>query len=218
MKVTLNKNSWHYKFFKFMLEGVEPPKSLCPYFWILVGLIVCSPVIGLAALVIKIGKFLDSIVSKFVPKKQKKEKTLEEWEAEWRAQRLKRDAKAARMEKIGKFFGKIAIWVGLPSVLVLVIYGVYSNVVKLGWYHMLVGLGLCIVLAFGLFGIVKLFEWFFDRYFDTIGRGITKFAIFIFTPFKWIGWMIKAGYEKACPLVEWQGEDTEVKKDYHQFN
>lgn len=218
MKVTLNKNSWHYKFFKFMLEGAEPPKSLCPYFWILVGLIVCSPALGIVSLIIKIGKFVDKFTSKFKKKKEKTEKTFEQWEAEWDAKRLKEKIKAERMAKIGKIIGKIFLFGIAPLCILYAFYQFYLSAQVVGWKHILTATGIVVGIIICLVGIVCAFQWFADKYFEKIGEGIVKFSIFIFTPVKWIGWMIKAGYEKACPLVEWEGEDTEVKKDYHQFN
>jgi len=38
MKVTINRNSWHYRWYKYLVENVmtgyfEEPKAICNYFW-----------------------------------------------------------------------------------------------------------------------------------------------------------------------------------------
>jgi hypothetical protein len=150
-------------------------------------------------------RMMRKIVSVF-PKKPKVEKTIDEWEKEYKEQRQKQKIKQARMENIGKFFGKVFIYGIAPILLIAVLYGMFTEFQKIGWYYALVGFGLCFAIAIILIGFVKLFELFFNRYASKIGNAIVKFSIFIFTPLRWVGWMIKAGYEKACPLVEWEGD------------
>lgn len=213
MAIKLNTDSWHYRMFKREFEYSEPPKTLCPYFWITVALCIITPFQMLF-------KGFDSIMKKIVsvfPKKAKVEKTMDEWEREYKEQRQKQKIKQARMEKIGKFFGKVFMYGVAPILLIILVYGMFKEFQKLGWYHALAGLGICIVIAIFIVAIYTLIGFLFDRYSTKVGNTITKFSVFIFTPLKWIGWMIKAGYEKACPLVEWEG-DTDVKKNYHNFN
>jgi hypothetical protein len=194
--------------FKREFEYSEPPKTLCPYFWITLALCIITP---LQMLFRGFDSIMKKIVSAF-PKKAKVEKTMDEWEIEYKEQRQKQKIKQARMEKIGKFFGKVFMYGVAPILLIILVYGMFKEFQKLGWYHTLAGLGICIVIAIFIVAIYTLIGFLFDRYSTKVGNAITKFSVFIFTPLKWIGWMIKAGYEKACPLVEWEG-DTDVKKE-----
>lgn len=211
MKITLNKDSWHYRVFNNALPYTNPPKSLCPYFWILVGIIITYPFVAFANGCVK----LQNKIASFFPKevKVKPEKTWDEVSAEWELDKQKRKIKEARMEKIGKIFGKLFFFGFLPFIGLTVLYILFRETQKLGWYHMLAGLGMCLVIGAVLVGFITLVEWFFNKYATKMGNVIVKFAIIIFTPFKWIGWMIKAGYEKACPLVQWEGDIDNEQND-----
>ncbi len=215
MAIKLNADSWHYRMFKREFPYSEPPKTLCPYFWLTVALCIVTP---LNMLFKWFDRMMTKIVSVF-PKKPKVEKTADEWETEFLEMRKREKIKEARMEKLGKFFGKVFIYGIAPILLIILLYGMFKEFQKLGWYHALVGLGICIVIAILIVAIYTLIGFLFEKYSTKVGRGIVKFSIFIFTPVKWIGWMIKAGYEKACPLVEWEGEVyKETEREYDNFN
>jgi hypothetical protein len=95
----------------------------------------------------------------------------------------------------------------------------FTEFQKIGWYNSLIGIGVCILIALFIVGFFHLIGFLFERYSTKVGNAIVKFSIFIFTPIKWIGWMVKAGYEKACPLVEWEGDVyKERKREYNQFD
>jgi hypothetical protein len=215
MAIKLNAESWHYKLFKKELPYTEPPRTLCPYFWILVGLCIATPFLA-------IGRGIDSITTKtasLIPKNPKVEKSAEEWLKEWDEKDRRRAIKLDRMEKIGKFFGKVFMYGIVPICLILLLYGMFTEFQKIGWYNSLIGVGVCILIALFIVGFFHLIGFLFERYSTKVGNAIVKFSIFIFTPIKWIGWMIKAGYEKACPLVEWEGDVyKERKREYNQFD
>lgn len=208
MKIKLNTESWHYKFFNKSLPYTTPPKSLCPYFWILVGLIITYPffklVMGLTD--------LSNRLAKMFPKKEKQRYSAEEWLERWDMERAKEKRKAARMEKLGNYGFKAFMFVIVPSAILYGCYQLYLSAQVVGWLHILIATGVTLGIIICLVGLVFFFEWFSEKYFTKIGNGIVKFSIFIFTPLKWIGWMIKAMYENACPLVQWEGE-FKTKKD-----
>jgi hypothetical protein len=122
------------------------------------------------------------------------------------------------MEKIGKFFGKVFTYGVVPILLIGLLYGMYLELSKVGWTGTIIGLGVCIVFAIMLVGFFNLIGFLFNRYSTKVGNAIIKFSVFIFTPLKWIGWMIKAAYEKACPLVEWEGDVyKKTKREYDNY-
>ena len=188
-----------------MLPHTNPPKSLCPYFWILVGLIVTSPIVLLISTIEKVSSFIKSKLPKrkLNTNSPKPVKTFEQIEAEWDAARLKEKKKEAFFEKIGKVFGKIFVYVIFPVISISGIAVLIYKANKVGWLETLIILGILIGFILFIFGIVWLGNLFFDKYFDTLVRYIGKFFRFIFKPFRLIGLMIKAIYEKACPLVDW---------------
>ena len=202
MKVTLNKTSWHYRFFHLMLPYTTPPKSLCPYFWILVGLVVTSPVILIIHLLEKIRDFFTAKFPKKT-KKQKPDKTIEQYEAEWEARRIKSDRRAAFFEKIGGFFGKVFGYVVVPAIGLFGIFYLFYKAATVGWLEVLIVISIILLLIGGIGLIIWLGDMFFEKYSDALVRLIIRFFKFLFKPFRLIGLMIKAVYEKACPLVDW---------------
>jgi molecular chaperone IbpA len=100
MAIKLNADSWHYRMFKREFPYSEPPKTLCPYFWLTVALCIVTP---LNMLFKWFDRMMTKIVSVF-PKKPKVEKTADEWETEFLEMRKREKIKEARMEKLGKFF------------------------------------------------------------------------------------------------------------------
>ena len=212
MAIKLKAESWHYKFFHKNFPYSEPPKTLCPYFWILVGLIIAYPFFklaeGLNALSFKI--------SGMFPKKEKLNETPEEWQRRWDEERAKERRKQDIMKKMGSVSFKIFVFGIVPVGIGIAFYQLYLIGQESGWLTLLIATGICLGFVLGLIGLVFFFEWFSEKYFTKIGNGIVKFSIFIFTPLKWFGWMIKAMYEKACPLVQWEGDIVKEKKeDYY---
>ena len=98
MAIKLKAESWHYKFFHKNFPYSEPPKTLCPYFWILVGLIIAYPFFKLAEGL----SSLSDRISKMFPKKEKPQETEEEWLERWDRERTKEKRKEDVMERLGK--------------------------------------------------------------------------------------------------------------------
>jgi hypothetical protein len=208
MAIKLKAESWHYKFFKKQLPYTSAPRTLCPYFWMLVGLLVTYPII-------KIGNGIDTFFTwlvGFIPKTKEKEQSQEEWEREYKEKRRKAKIKEEKMHRIGKFFSNIFFYGVLPIIGCILIYFIGRELIRIPLINTLVAFGICIVLAVIIVGIVELGERWGDKVIDFLIK-------IIGTPIKWCWLMIKAGYEKACPLVEWEGEVyKETERDYHHFN
>ena len=211
MAIKLKTESWHYKFFHKNFPYSEPPKTLCPYFWILVGLIITYPFFKL----IEGLTSLSNRISKMFPKKEKQKETYDDWQERWDRERVKEKRKEAIMAKLGNIAFKVFMFGIAPSCILFAFYQLYLTAQEVGWPHILTATGIILGIIICLVGIVCAFQWFADKYFEKIGEGIVKFSIFIFTPVKWIGWMIKALYEKACPLVQWEG--LEEKKSIQEW-
>lgn len=213
MAIKLKAESWHYKFFHKNFPYSEPPKTLCPYFWILVGLIIAYPFFKLAEGL----SSLSDRIAKMFPKKEKPKETYEEWQERWDRERAKEKIKEARLTKLGNIAFKIFLFGIAPLCILYAFYQLYLSAQVVGWMHILTATGIVVGIIICLVGIVCAFQWFADKYFEKIGKGIVKFSIFIFTPLKWIGWMIKALYEKACPLVQWEGiEEKKSPSDWYE--
>jgi hypothetical protein len=203
-QVTLNKNSWHFKYYS-MIVSDTPPKTLCPYFWTMVSLIFISPVIG----VIIIIKYVSLFFDKIVPKKEKKEKSYEQIEMEWKQMKEREKKREAFWNKIGDKFSWLFRFIFLPSLLIVLIYTLVKFGVKLGWMRFLIHLGLALLIIAIFLGFIYLFEKFIDKVF-------VKINFKKLNPFKWkitniIGEMIKTAYTKACPLITWQ-ENTKLNE------
>lgn len=215
-QVTLNTNSWHFKYYSLIVSD-NPPKSLCPYFWTMVLLMLLSPVVGLFFAINYINKQVTNFFDRVLPKKPKKEETYEEIIARWE----KKDKEQKKREKFWNKAGDVLVWtlkwIILPTVLLFLIYFTYKHVVKVGWVVFLISLGIGILVSALFIGVIKLIEWITEKVHNNSNR-IGKFFSYL-NPLNWkatkiVGEMIKAQYTKMCPLITWVGdekkEDTEL--------
>lgn len=215
MKVTLNKQSWHYRLFKKELPYTNTPASLCPYFWTIVGLCLVTPFLLVGRGLERLSKW----VSNLIPKSKevvKPEQSHDEWLKEWNDKIKKDRIKMQRIDKIGK----VVVTVLLISLLITVVFvlghSLYMLATNSTLIQFFVGLGIAIGFAGFLYVVVE----GFTKYGHYLGDWIISFFKWI-NPFKWsitkmIGWMVVAGYKKMCPLVEWSGE--EIKKEQYYGN
>ena len=213
-QVTLNKNSWHYKYYC-MVVGDYAPKSLCPYFWTMVILIIVSPVFLLAMGVIKFMDIATGFFDKITIIKSKKEvkevkrKTEQEWDEWFEAEEKKAIAKKERWDKVSHKFSLVFKWVILPLVGIILIWQLYNFVDKHGVLTVLVLA--CILLA--VIGVIAGFVWLANTYAEKTGKNLIKFFKFInplrFKSVQIIGQMIKAWYVNACPLITWEGKSQD---------
>lgn len=221
MNVTLSKDSWHYKIYKRVLGG-NPPMSLCPYFWSIVGILIVSPILliilGGPKLIDSFKKILPTINLKSKPKP---EKTYEQMVQEYLDIQTKNRIRDARINRLVNFGTSFLIWVVVPVLAMILIWIIYDAGVKVGWLNLLLGLvyaiggmGVCI-------GVIYGFIYLIERYSDSIGGTMGKFFKFI-NPLNWsivqmIGGMIYATYKKACPIIDWGTDKStteEVNNEY----
>ena len=215
MQVTLNKDSWHYRYYSAMV-GSKPPRTLCPYFWIMVALIIISPIVGSIFLIGKITTFISESYNKLKPKKVKPSETYEETLARWDRERAAEDKRYLFWNKVGNISSKFFKWVILPLLGITILYLLSSSAYQMGWLGTLI----TILVFSGILGIMLSIYWLLDRYGEVVGGGFVRLVVTIFkfiNPFNWkvtmiIGEMIKAGYTKACPLIQWD-ENLEESKN-----
>ena len=191
MKVTLKKNSWHFRYYRFLTLSDSPPKTLCPYFWSLVFLTVALPVLLLARLFVtvveKAGEWESS------KREARKNWSPDEWDEYYKERRKKQEIQSKKTEKIGKAFFVLAM-IALASMLV---YGIIVMVSEGGWLKFLIVLGVGAAVAGILVGILWLLVNKGGLVIDWIRRSFV---------FNFFGGMISAAYNKACPMIDWQNE------------
>ena len=137
---------------------------------------------------------------------------------EWVEYFKKQNELSERREKYwDKIFSKttiIAKWIVLPILVIALVYLIYYGGEKYGWLSLLIRIGLALLFIGIIFGIVV----FIEKITETLGGGFNKVWKYI-NPFKWtitkmIGGMIYAWYKKSCPLIEWEGGDTQTEESY----
>jgi hypothetical protein len=179
-KISLNKNSLHYKFYSWILNTTNPPKTLCPYFWSYVTIILLIPLI----LIVKLTSILYDL-----NKKNKIEKlmsmSVEELE--------KKEKKEIKVTKILETIG-VSISILFSVVFITICFlGLFDIGNKIGWFKTIIGLFSVIGMTttvYGLFYVLLKTNFLMKIY----KSKIIQIPIL----------MIKSLYNKSCPLVEWK--------------
>jgi hypothetical protein len=179
MNITLRKDSWHFKIYsKVVSENV--PKSLCPYFWIWVAMIIASPGIILFWVMGALTKLFES---KPKPKKSIHDMTVDELREE--NERL--DKKFKRSE-IG---AEITLGVFGVILIVLLILCMYTGIKKIGWFNFFRNM-------FSVVGLMVTTYWTIVLISKNIKRigdlNVVKVPLA----------MIKAIYTRTCPIINWK--------------
>jgi hypothetical protein len=201
--VTLNKDSWHFKYYSAVVGG-DPPKTLCPYFWMMFLLIVISPLILILFVSFKVIDF----IGKLKPRKTKEALTYEELEIEWEKQEEKEKKQRVFWNNAGDKFLLFIKYVFVPAIAIFLIYQAFQFGSKLGWLQLLINIGVGILIISSVVGLFVVIE----KYGGRVGKVILKGLNFI-NPFNWkitniIGEMINAWYTNSCPIVDWVGDET----------
>lgn len=177
-----NQNTWHARYYKWLLSTGNLPSGGCVYFWTLFGMSICLiiffPIILLAWLII-------AIICK------KKHKLLSD--DEWKKELDKINRKEKRSEKIGKIasvIGKILLGTGLLFSLVVLIYGCATTPTL--WWHLLIFLGFIIAVT----SIVILILWLWVD--NNIGRKIKNSKLIRYSHSLISGW-----FDRTCPRISW---------------
>lgn len=191
MKVNLNKDSWHFQYYKFltMTEGVPiAPKSLCPYFWSLVFLTFALPVILIAKMVLaameRSHRSTEEARSKWTP---------EQWDMWSERRKKKQESYQAIMPKVGK----ACLALALTALAAMLIYGCIMLTIKGDWLKFLLEMGKAFAIASIVFGII----WIISKKGGAAARWIRRSFLVNF-----VGGMIYAAYNKACPIIQWEEE------------
>jgi hypothetical protein len=182
----------------------------------MVALIIISPIVGSIFLIGKITTFISESYNKLKPKKVKPSETYEETLARWDRERAAEDKRYLFWNKVGNISSKFFKWVILPLLGITILYLLSSSAYQMGWLGTLI----TILVFSGILGIMLSIYWLLDRYGEVVGGGFVRLVVTIFkfiNPFNWkvtmiIGEMIKAGYTKACPLIQWD-ENLEESKN-----
>lgn len=205
-KVTLNKNSWHYKYYSNVI-GDYAPGSLCPYFWTMVLLIIMSPFFGVALILIKLFNFLDKTYYKIFPikiKKYDKKWSNEDWENYFEKEEKKELKNKKRWDKASEIAAIVFKWVVLPSMLIGGVYYLYVTFIKIGALSFFIGASIFIFALIFIFFCVWVLEMFGEKFSDGFVNFIKKLNPFKFKVFQIIGQMIYAWYINACPIITWE--------------
>lgn len=214
MNITLNKNSWHFRIYKSLISD-NPPKSLCPYFWSLVSVLLLSPVILPALGIIKLSDLWGMVKSKHF--KQKKFTIDDFWELENKKQK-RRDYFNKILDKVYDVIKFIFLWIILPIMVVGFIYVLYDIINTKGWYTLFQAL-LVYLIIFSIIGVIASIIIIFG---GRISDFLVRFLNYI-NPLKWsisiiIGGMVHSVYKKTCPIINWEGdlENKEVENHLNQ--
>jgi len=181
MLVSLSRESWHSKYYKFV-KGYYPTyefKSLCPYFWTIVTLILLSPVIvlwkSINKLTVKpISKAIDYSITKSLSKPYKEPSKFSKW--------YDKNGKS-----IGKWMGRIYIG-SMLSLLTLMLIGSLIQLFQekgawLGIIYIFAWIGILTTSILAIWGIISFFET------DT------------WRMVKGMSYSIK---NKVCPMIIWE--------------
>ena len=184
MEVSLSRNSWHAKYYNFV-KGYYPTyefKSLCPYFWTILTLILLSPVIVLwkvfNKLVIKpVGSAINYTIHKALSQPSKPRKEPSKF-SKWYDR---------RREKIGEWFGKVyLITMGLIALIVIIgsiIVLFQEKGAWLGFIYIFAIIGGITTFILSLWGIISFFET---------------------ETWKMIKGMSYSAKNKVCPMITWE--------------
>jgi hypothetical protein len=179
MNITLNKSSWHFKLYSNIFSDT-PPKSLCPYFWSMVAIVVFSPFF----LFLFIMRFLSALFeSKPKPKKPMSEMSNEEIKLE--NERLEKKLKRS---EVG---AKIVLGVSGLLALGLLVLSSYFWISKDGWYVFFRAIFAVIGMCVSVYGILTLIS---KNYSNIVKSNFVKVPVE----------MIKPIYTKACPIINWK--------------
>jgi hypothetical protein len=154
------------------------------------------------------------------PVKVTPEKSFEERLEEMKKQ-IEKDHKREmrRMKNLDLMVGTASLlfkWVGLPLLVVGVIYTIFVTGNNIGWLQLLLIVGVLICFVSIVFGFIWTVDNYGHKIIHPIGRVIRKL-----NPTKWgfvqiIGGMIYATYVKACPVIEWEGKEVNKENVWNQ--
>ena len=180
MNITLNKSSWHFKLYSTIFSDT-PPKSLCPYFWSMVAIVVFSPFL----LFLFIMRFLSALFEKKETPAKKPMSEMSSEELELDNERLRKKLKRS---EVG---AKIVLGVSGLLALGLLVLSSYFWISKDGWFVFFRAIFAVIGMGVSVYGILTLIS---KNYSNIVKSNFVK------VPSE----MIKSIYTKACPIISWR--------------
>lgn len=191
---SFNEQSWHAKYYKWLLSTKKLPKGGCPYFWTLVGmsllLIILSPIVGVV-------KLVELIIG------ERKEHT-PEWHQKNYDRQQRRELRGEKIGKIATVFAKVILGLFIGAGLIVLTYGVATQ--KNLWWLLL----LAIVSAVIFILIMLLIVWLWTNY-NVGGKIINSKVIQIPKS------MMIAIYTRACPKITWSKSINNEKQEIPQI-
>ena len=184
MEVTFNKKSWHFKYYSWVLETTNTPKSLCPYFWSMIALIVLSPIVLFFKLII----FLSDLN---IDRKYKKINNMTEEE------KIKKRKRENKINNGLEYAGKGFLILMALFVVFIIVFGLYSTVKKVGWWETI-----CVIFAIIGFLTTLFLITYVIMEMKLFNKILNSKVIQVPVA------MVKAIYTKACPLIKW--EDKQI--------
>ena len=189
MQIQLNTDSWHFRLYKIIISET-PPKTLCPYFWSMVGIIVFSPIILLLAGIVYLKDKIDNI-------QYQREKKLTHEE------KIKISKRNMKIQDFFEVLGKIIIFSLLLFVIIVICVGIYQLFEEGKVFNFLIGIGFGILIILIMIGLVNLILFFNkNNYKEKLMN--TRFIKFFKKLFMICKEMVISLYNKACPIIEWK--------------
>jgi hypothetical protein len=179
MDITLKKDSWHFKIYSKVFSD-KTPKSLCPYFWKWVAMIICSPILILFWLM----KVLTTL---FEPKPKPKKSIHDMTEDELSEENERLRKKEKRVEICAKIFAGI----GGLFLLLLLVSSMYFGIKTVGWFNFFKDVFSLVGLAFSFYWTIVILSKNIKKIGDS---NVVKVPLA----------MIKAVYTKTCPIINWK--------------
>jgi hypothetical protein len=217
MQIKFNTKSWHFRYYTFMVGKSNPPRTLCPYFWSLVGITAIAPILFLVFAIFKTVELFGKLrIGKYLNKFRKPAPVLS---FEEELERLRK--RQRRSENVGKFVG--GFFVGLAILGVIFVASLLGG--EFGILPLVIGLFAIIGVIATSFVFVKLYidlevgEKIAESKMVCVTRNILgkvnvlgkvwrflKTYLFgkIWKGLQIIGQMVKAVYTKSCPMIEWE--------------
>lgn len=179
MNITLKKDSRHFKIYSKVFSD-KAPKSLCPYFWQWVVILLSLPIL----ILIQIMKFLSKV---FEPKPKPKKSIHDMTEDELREETERYKKKSKRIAKSAN----IVLGIFGLFLLALFVLSMYLGVKKVGWFNFFRDAFSLVGLAFSVYWTVVVLSKTSKKIGDS---NVVKVPLV----------MIKAIYTKTCPIINWK--------------
>jgi len=180
-----SERSWHARYYKLIVGKL--PQGGCVYFWVMIALILLSPLFLIFWILFKLSDLNTNRLNKKNAKRTPEQK---------RKREEKLERRGLWMEKFGEYLGKTLVILMLLFALGVIIYAILEGKRTNLWHF----LEICsIVLLF--VGIIILLRWLCLKI--HLGRYIIKILKPLGYPFKYIWSIIVAIYTKSCPKITW---------------